>query len=122
MFIIGALILLIALPNQTKNKLHGTWGYHGKNYDGITFKMDDEFYECGMSNDEGHYKIDGKNITLTYSDGRVSVWRLADDGCLYSSNGSRYEKISEQEAIRQNGLSDFEKMYIKSRFRLLNNK
>lgn len=122
LFIIVALVLLMVLPNQTKNKLHGTWGYHGGDYAGITFTMNDEFYGCGMLHFEGHYKIDGKIITLTYSDGEVSTMRLADDGCLYASDGSRYEKISEQEAVRQNGLSGFEKMYIKSRFRLLNNK
>lgn len=113
LFLVVALGLLIILPNQTKYKLHGTWGYHGGDYAGITFKMNGEFYGCGMLHFDGHYKINGKNITLTYSDGEVSTLRLADDGCLYASDGSRYEKISEQEAVRQTGLSNAEKQLIK---------
>lgn len=115
LLLIVALVFLIFLPNKTKQKLHGTWGYHGKDYAGITFTLNDECYGCGMLHFDGRYEIDGNNITIFFSNGETHIMRLEDDGCLYASDGSRYEKISEQEAVRDNGLSGFEKYYIKTK-------
>ena len=91
--------------HQTKNKLVGTWVYAGGSVASVTFTSNNTFYTGGILNSNGRYEIDGKDITIYYSHGGSSNLRIADDGCLYVGDGSRYVKISDDVNFKQESIN-----------------
>lgn len=100
--------------HQTKNELVGTWVYTGGSVASVTFTDNNTFYSGGILNSNGRYEIDGKDIIVYYSHGGSSNLRIADDGCLYAGDGSRFVKISDdvnakQESINYDALNEVQR-------------
>lgn len=106
-----ALLLIVTFglfscqSHQTKNKLVGTWVYTGGSVASVTFTSNNTFYTGDILNSNGCYEIDGKDITVFYSHGGSANLRIADDGCLYASDGSRYVKISDDVNSKQESIN-----------------
>ncbi len=87
--------------HQIKNKLCGTWVYTGESVASVTFTDNNTFYTGGRLDSDGRYEIDGKDIIVYYSQGGSCNLRIAEDGCLYADDGSRYVKISDDVNTKQ---------------------
>lgn len=101
------LLLLVVLvsfvscqSNKTERILYGKWAYSGSSVCYIMFGKDNK---CGIVQLRGinvvdetaHYVVKGRNVIVTYDDGRTDTLHLSDNYKLYAGDGSEYVKVED---------------------------
>ncbi len=96
-----AVMLLASCQTQrTKNEIYGKWAYSGHTIAYIFFHKNNTYefrtlYGLSVIKTEGVYKVKGKTITTTNSEGDSQTLLMKDASTIYASDGSEYIKVED---------------------------
>lgn len=85
---------------RTKHELYGKWAYSGSSICYLMFGKDNK---CGIVQLRGinvideiaHYEVNGRNVIVSFDDGRIKTLRLSENDKLYAGDGSEYVKVED---------------------------